>query len=134
MYRYNCLFNDIDCNLKVRPSSLIQRDFYGYFMDFKISRSDVLKLMDIDVIPVHVNNGHYVLRVRLNNRTSLTVNGIRVLNLENFSVDNLKTQDLYISEICLKRYSLAHKTLHHQCYGTRLIFRIPDNKLKEVVK
>lgn len=127
--KYNCLFDDVDCNIRVRLNGFIQHDNRGYYLNVFINRSDVLKLMDNDVIPTHLGNGRYRLRIGLSTKTNITMNGIQLTNLDNRYLKNAKPEEVILKELCLKRYILGTRTSKNgQCYATKMVLTIPFNK------
>lgn len=126
--KYNCLFDDADFNFRARLNSSILSDGHGYYLELRINRSDVIKLMELGVVPNHIGDGVFVLQVRLTNKSIITFNGLRLSYFNDEAIQNLDISKIIIKEICLRRYSKSTITKNNtkrQCYATRVIFTIP---------
>lgn len=115
----NCLFDDYPINLNVKPLTFIQEDNHGYFIDVSIKRSDVLKLLDYDILPIR-NDRDYKLRVRLNHRTTITINGMKLYNFHDLMYDKPTKGIFFIKELILKKYSDKTERFSKGCYATKL--------------
>lgn len=124
---YNCMFEDFDCNLDVELQSTILSDRTGYYIDILIDRDDVIDLLEHDVIPKHIGNGRFILRVALSNRTIITFNGLRLTYLGDDALQKIDIHKIILKQISLKSYSNDRRTNKdvRQCYATKLIFTIP---------
>ena len=126
--KYNCLFDDVDFNFRARLNSSILSDGHGYYLELRINRSDVIKLMELGVVPNHIGNGVFVLQVRITNKSLVTFNGLRLSYFNDEAVRNLDISKVVIKEICLRRYSkntITKNNTKRQCYATRVTFTIP---------
>lgn len=124
---YNCLFEDTDCYLHVIPNSTILWDRIGYYIDILINKRDVVTLMERDVIPKHIGDGKFILRVALSNVTTVKFNGLKLTYLGDDALQYIDISKIKIKQISLKRYTNPRRTNKNerQCYATKLIFTIP---------
>ena len=121
---YNVFFEDTDLNLQTKVYSFLKKDQYGYFIELSIRKSDVLKLMRVDVIPKHTEDDIFILKVRINNNTTVTLNGIKVTFFDDERLKNLPLKELELRELILKRYSKYRKNPAGYCYATKAVFKI----------
>ena len=126
--KYNCLFDDVEFNFRARLNSSILSDGHGYYLELRINRSDVIKLMELGVVPNHIGDGVFILKVGINNRSIITFNGLRLSYFDNDAVRNIDISKIIVKEICLRRYSestISKNNVKRQCYATRATFTIP---------
>ena len=120
MSRYNCFFEDVDYFLSVRLKTFIEDDKYGYFMELFIKNSDVLNLIKIGVRPYwSKTRDHFYIRVALNNKTKILMNGIQLESLAADEFKDVRINDITLKEISLSRYKNELNT--RQCYCNKLI-------------
>lgn len=123
---YNVFFEDADLILLTKIDTFIEEDSRGFYIDLVIRRPDVIKLMLIDVVPKHRGNGVFILRVRLNNNTQVSLNGIRVTYLGDERFKSIPLNKISLREMVLKRYSLKTQKSGHRdyCYATKALFKV----------
>ena len=96
-----------------------------------IKKPDVIKLMLIDVVPEHRGDGVFILRVRLNNNTQVSLNGIKITYLGDELFKNIPLNKITLKEIALKRYSSKTRnqsSYKEYCYATKALFKIKVSK------
>ena len=121
---YNAFFEDADLNLQTKIHNFFEQDRYGYFIGLSIQKSDVLKLMCMDIIPTHIEDDKFILKVRINNNTTVTLNGLRVTSFDNEKFKSLPLKDLELRELVLRKYSQKRKNPVGYCYATKAVFKI----------
>lgn len=131
----NCFFEDNDFSTTVRPESFIKRTSYGYVIDVKINKSDVVNFMMLGLVPEYIKDKNiFVLSVMFNNATKIRINGIRATSLD---LDDNRLQKIPISlvsirELALRVYSEKTNSKYQKCYATKAIFHIKmPSKAKE---
>lgn len=130
---YNVFFDDTDLNLSTKIKTFIEEDKYGYYIDLFIRKSDVVKCMCEDIIPIHLQNGKFIIRVRLNNSTNISLNGIRIDYLGDERLKALPLEKLKLREMILKRYFSKRKNPAGYCYATKAIFKIEIEPSRRVI-
>lgn len=130
---YNVFFEDSDLNLSTKLDTFIEEDRYGYFIDLIIRKSDVVHCMCFDIVPKHIENNKFTIRVRLNNATNVQLNGIRVNYLGDKRLKKLPITKLKLREMSLKRYSSKRKNPAGYCYATKAIFRLDIAEARKVL-
>lgn len=120
MSRYNCFFEDVDCFLSIRLKTFIKNDKHGYFMELFIKNSDVLDLIKLGIRPYwSKTRNHFYIRIGLNNKTKILMNGILSESLATDEFKNVRISDITLKEISLSRYKNELNT--RQCYCNKLI-------------
>lgn len=130
----NCFFEDDDFTTTVRPASFIKEDNRGYYIDVRINKTDVVKVMMLGLVPTyHADKDIFVLSVALNNVTKIRINGIRAtsLNLDDNRLQQIPLSLISIRELALKRYSKKTDYRYQQCYATKAIFHIDTSFRKK---
>ena len=128
---YNVFFEDTDLILLTKMDTFIEEDERGFYIDLVVRKPDVIKLMLIDVAPEHRGDGVFILRVRLNNNTQVSLNGIKITYLGDELFKNIPLNKITLKEIALKRYSSKTRnqsSYKEYCYATKALFKIKVSK------
>ena len=120
----NCFFEDADITFDAKLLSFISTDRHGYYLDVSIPKYRVVELMQNDILPEHTGGGNFKLRIRLNNSTKLTLNGINVFNFNDRKIQSIPISKIILRELALKRYSKNHERFSGQCYELKVICKI----------
>lgn len=123
----NCFFEDSNLYLNVQPLELFEYSGRSYHIIVRISRKDVLRLMERDIVPTHDKDSLFSLKVRVTNNTHIRLNGIRVTNLSDERLRYIPIDLVTIKELSLRRYS-SKTNIGEQCYADRLILQVKDKK------
>lgn len=121
--KYNCHFEDVKIGLNVYPCSQFKYGQYGTYFNVDILMSDVSKLMSKDIVPNHIVGNRFTLDVRINNQTTIFVNGIRVTSLDPSILALIDLEKCSIDSMKLKKYSDStwkRRRNPPQCYATHI--------------
>ena len=120
----NAYFSDIiGFSFSTEFNEFIKIDNTGYFVTLKLKRNDVPLFMEHDIIPIHIGNGVFVLKVHLSNVTDIRFNNLKIRNLGDDRLLKIPVSNIDLNEIALKRYSIkTYKTT--SCYATKMLIDI----------
>lgn len=129
---YNCLFDDVNLNIKVKPKGFIHKneDYYGYYLKLIVLKKDILPLMKQGVVPRYEVDD-FILPIELTKQTLLTINGIKVNNFDDTRLEKLNNYNPQLKYIYLKRHSKKSRkknsNLNSDYYAVKVRFTIPHN-------
>ena len=125
----NAYFEDFDAFIfSTNFYEFIHQSRGGYFVTLCIDKFDVLTFMEHDIIPIHMYNGDFAIKVHLSNLTDIQINGLKLLNLSDERLSKIPLSSIILDEIALKRYSPKSNN-KAQCYATKMYVTLRKREL-----
>lgn len=121
-YTKNCFFEDFDISFTAKLDSVIEQNSKGYFIKIRIPPNQVSKLMKYGIYPNRKDVDYWVLTIKINNRTSIMLNGRKVDWYKTSTFDDIPLDRLVINGLILRKYSTrVQEEYQCSCYAKRLV-------------
>lgn len=122
--RKNCFFEDVDLNFSGKLKTGFDRSLDGCFITIGVPSTYVKKLFKYDICPIHFGPSDWGLKVKINNRTRIVLNGRKLDYYDGRILKDVPISDLVLSEMVIKRYGSALREAYNcDCYAIRIVIR-----------